>query len=338
MTWSADTNQSARDANQSDDAGEGALDTVLRVRLASPRGFCAGVERAIKTVEDALETFGAPVYVRHEIVHNAHVVNRLRAMGAVFVDELTDAPDDRPVILSAHGAPRSVHEEADRRRLTAVDATCPLVLKVHNEVRRHAARGDHVLLIGHEGHPEVIGVIGQAAPGTVTLVQSVEEADRVDPPAGGIAFATQTTLSLDDTKEIVEVLTRRFPHIRAPRTADICYATTNRQAAVKATAPGCDLFLVVGDPTSSNSVRLVETARRAGARDALLVSDPLNFNIGTARSARVIGVSSGASAPETLVEDLLARLAEVRTLSVETVEVAEENVLFKKPPMRAAAR
>ncbi len=305
----------------------------LRVRMASPRGFCAGVERAVAAVEAALHRYGPPVYVRHEIVHNAHVVNRLRAMGAVFVEEVAEAADDRPIVFSAHGAPRAAYAEAAAREMTAIDATCPLVLKVHNDVKRHAARGRHVILIGHAGHPEVNGVIGQTAPDAITLVQSCAEAARIEPPTGPLAYATQTTLSLDDTAAIIAVLERRFPHIAAPGAADICYATTNRQAAVKATAAGCDLFLVVGDTASSNSTRLVETARRAGARAAALVPDPAQFDVGAVQSAQVVGVSAGASAPETLVEELLARLAGARRLAIETIRVVEENVAFKQPPM-----
>ncbi len=308
---------------------------AARARVASPRGFCAGVERAIRIVEDALAAYGAPVFVRHEIVHNAHVVERLRRMGAVFVDALEQTPDDRPVIVSAHGAPKSVFDEAGRREIALIDATCPLVLKVHNEARRHAAAGRHVALIGHAGHPEVVGVIGQAPPGAVSLIETLADARAFEPPIagfkGGLAYATQTTLSVDDTREIVDMLKTRFPDIIGPSKADICYATSNRQAAVKAVAPGCDAFLVVGDPTSSNSRRLVETACDAGAREATLVPDPHAFDVETLAAASVIGVSAGASAPESLVEALLAKIAAARVLTVETIDVVDEDVTFRRP-------
>ncbi|MEO1014954.1 MAG: 4-hydroxy-3-methylbut-2-enyl diphosphate reductase [Pseudomonadota bacterium] len=316
------------------------IDERLRpidVRLASPRGFCAGVERAIRIVEDALAAYGAPVYVRHEIVHNAHVVGRLRRMGAVFVEDLKDAPSDRPVIVSAHGAPRSVYLEAGQREMTLIDATCPLVLKVHNEARRHAALGRHVALIGHADHPEIIGVIGQAPQGAVSLIETLDDAQAFHPPAaaveGGLAYATQTTLSVDETRDIVEALKARFPNIVGPSRADICYATTNRQAAVKAIAPDCDVFLVVGDATSSNSMRLVETARASGARRAALVSEPATFDAAELLDADVIGVSAGASVPEELVEDLLATIANARVLRVKAIEIVDEDVAFKQPAM-----
>ena len=306
---------------------------TLHVRLAGPRGFCAGVVRAIKMVEDALSVHGAPVYVRHEIVHNAHVVNRLRAMGAVFVDDIKDVPEDRPLILSAHGAPAAVYSEIGRRGMTSFDATCPLVLKVHNQTRRAVTEGRHVILVGHAGHPEVIGTMGQTPEGSVSLVETVEAAQRVTPPAGkALSYVTQTTLSVDETSEIVATLTKRFPEIRGPRRDDICYATSNRQEAVKQVAPGCDAFLVVGDPTSSNSERLVEAAHKAGARIALLVSDPLGFDLDLVREANIIGISAGASAPETLVEQLLERLAcSGRSLTLETIDVVVEDVTFKQP-------
>ncbi len=307
----------------------------LTVKLASPRGFCAGVERAIRTVEDALAEFGAPVYVRHEIVHNAHVVNRLKAMGARFVDELKEAPDDRPVIFSAHGAPQSVYEEATRRKMIAIDATCPLVLKIHNAIRHHAARGVHVILIGHEGHPEVVGALGQAPDGAVTLIETPEDAQTTLLPDKPLAYVTQTTLSVDETAEIIDILYRRFPRMTAPSRADICYATSNRQAAVKAIAPDVDAFFVIGDPESSNSRRLVETARANGAPFAMLTPSPAAFDCAVVNEAHCIGLSAGASAPEELVETLLAKLATIRDLRVETVDVAEENVTFKQPSQLA---
>lgn len=305
------------------------------MRLASPRGFCAGVERAIRTVEEALSLHGAPVYVRHEIVHNSHVVERLRAMGAVFIEDLADAPADRPIIFSAHGAPRSIHAEAQGRFVTMIDATCPLVQKVHAETRRHVARGRHVILVGHQGHPEVEGTMGQAPAGAVTLVQSLQDAETVEPPAGPLAYVTQTTLSVDDTAGIIAVLKARFPALDGPRTADICYATSNRQAAVKKISPGADLVLVIGSPNSSNSRRLVDTALAGGARAAMLVEHPAEFDPASIDAAGVVGVSAGASAPETLVETLLAKLAQRFELHIETVETVEENIVFKTPMLMA---
>ncbi|MHA7872375.1 MAG: 4-hydroxy-3-methylbut-2-enyl diphosphate reductase, partial [Hyphococcus sp.] len=230
----------------------------LTVRLAAPRGFCAGVERAIRTVEEALSIHGAPVYVRHEIVHNHHVVDRLRAMGAIFIEELADAPNDRPVIFSAHGAPRRAHEEAAARQMISIDATCPLVLKVHAQTRRHVANGRHVYLVGHENHPEVVGTMGQAPAGAVTLVETREDVAALNEHAGPKAYVTQTTLSVDDANVVIDALKTRFPDIVGPAKEDICYATSNRQQAVKAVAPGVELFVVIGSDTSSNSQRLVE--------------------------------------------------------------------------------
>ncbi|MEM6414752.1 MAG: 4-hydroxy-3-methylbut-2-enyl diphosphate reductase [Pseudomonadota bacterium] len=307
--------------------------TDLTVRLASPRGFCAGVSRAIRVVEDALSAHGAPVYVRHEIVHNAYVVERLKAMGAIFVDELANAPDDRPVVFSAHGAPKSVYDEAANRGLDAIDATCPLVFKVHNQTRRHASNGRHVILIGHANHPEVVGTIGQAPDGAVTLVENIDQAKTIELPPGPYAYVTQTTLSVDDTADIVSALRQRFPDITTPKKSDICYATSNRQAAVKAIADGCDAVLVVGDPMSSNSNRLVETATKAGAKWSLLINEPSDFDLHRLDDANVIGVTAGASAPEELVEKLLACIAEHRTIKIENVVVAKEDVTFKQPTM-----
>lgn len=308
---------------------------VLTIRLASPRGFCAGVERAIRTVEDALAEFGAPVYVRHEIVHNAHVVRRLQTMGAVFVDELENVPTDRPVVFSAHGAPRRAYLEVAERKLRAVDATCPLVLKVHSETRRHVDQGRHVILIGHAGHPEVVGTMGQAPLGAVTLVEAVADVAALTPPPGPLAWVTQTTLSVDETSAIVAALTRRFPAIVGPRTSDICYATQNRQDAVKKIAPGADIVLVVGSPASSNSRRLVETAIAAGAVRALLVDDPASFDLSEIAAAAIIGVSAGASTPEDLVEALLDRIASTRPIKIESIEHVREDVVFKQPMMMA---
>ncbi len=303
----------------------------LKVRLAAPRGFCAGVERAIRTVEEVLAIHGAPVYVRHEIVHNKHVVERLAAMGAVFVEELSQAPDDRPVIFSAHGAPRAAHDEAAARNLLTIDATCPLVLKVHNEARRHAAASRHIYLVGHANHPEVIGAMGQVAEDAITLVGSVSDVAALEDRDGPKAYITQTTLSVDDARTIIAALKVKFPAIAGPRKQDICYATTNRQNAVKATAPGVDLFVVIGSRTSSNSLRLVEVANRAGAKCAMLIEDADAFDADALKDVSVIGLSAGASAPEHLVEGFLKSLAEWRTLTIETIETASENIVFNTP-------
>lgn len=303
----------------------------LTVKLASPRGFCAGVERAIRTVEEALAAHGAPVFVRHEIVHNTHVVARLRAMGAVFVDEVADAREDRPLIVSAHGAPRAVFDAAAERNIALIDATCPLVQKVHSGARRQISRGRHVLLIGHAGHPEVEGTMGQSAPGTMTLIETAEDARKVSPPDGPLAYATQTTLAVDETADIIAILEQRFPHIDSPRSSDICYATTNRQTAIKRVAPGCDLALVIGSPASSNSLRLVDVALASGARSARLLDDPAQLDLQLLNDVSTLGITSGASAPEDLVELLLARLAQSFILTIETVETAVESVVFKTP-------
>jgi 4-hydroxy-3-methylbut-2-enyl diphosphate reductase len=307
----------------------------IKVRLASPRGFCAGVERAIRTVEEALCLHGAPVFVRHQIVHNAHVVERLEAMGAVFIEDLAEAPDSRPLIFSAHGVSRAVQKAAAERSMTTIDATCPLVQKVHAETRRQALKGRHVVLVGHAGHPEVEGTMGQVEPGAVTLVQTKEDAEALEPPPGPLAYVTQTTLSVDDSAEIIAILQRRFPSIEGPRTADICYATTNRQSAVKRIAPGADLVLVIGSPNSSNSRRLVDTAIAGGASTARLVEDPETCDLAALDQIDVLGITAGASAPEFLVERLLARLAKIYDLKIETVETAEENIVFKTPMLMA---
>jgi 4-hydroxy-3-methylbut-2-enyl diphosphate reductase len=311
----------------------------LKVLLAGPRGFCAGVDRAIKIVEEALKRHGAPVYVRHEIVHNRFVVESLERQGAVFVEELHEIPDDgQPVVFSAHGVPKSVPAEAASRRMFALDATCPLVGKVHREAERHHARGRHILLIGHAGHPEVIGTMGQLPEGEVTLVEDSEQARHVVPPAGReLAFTTQTTLSVDDTAEIVAILQARFPDIAGPAKEDICYATTNRQAAVKAIAArGAELVIVVGAPNSSNSVRLAEVARRAGAARALLVQRGADLDPALADGCATLGLTAGASAPEILVEEVLARLGTRFALDVEEVVVAEERITFRLPAGLAA--
>ena len=304
----------------------------LNVLLAGPRGFCAGVDRAIKIVEEAIRRYGAPVYVRHEIVHNRFVVERLERQGAVFVEELDEVPDGAPVVFSAHGVPKSVPEAAERRKLFYLDATCPLVSKVHREAEHHFARGRHILLIGHGGHPEVVGTMGQLPPGAVTLVEDAEQARTVAVPEGKpLAFITQTTLSVDDTADIVAALRERFPDVHAPAKEDICYATTNRQAAVKAIAPRAGLMVVVGAPNSSNSLRLVEVAERAGCPRAVMVQRGRDLDPAVADGVETIGITAGASAPEVLVEEVLARLAERFDLSIEEVVVAEERITFKLP-------
>lgn len=303
----------------------------ILVRLASPRGFCAGVERAIRTVEEALAIYGAPVYVRHEIVHNTHVVARLAAMGAVFVDSVDDAPADRPIVFSAHGAPKAAHDKAEARAFVKIDATCPLVLKVHSQTRRHIAAGRKVILIGHAGHPEVIGTMGQAPEGAVLLVETAKDVAALPDLQVPLAYATQTTLSVDETQDVLGALKARFPQIAGPAREDICYATSNRQQAVKATASGADLFIVIGSPTSSNSVRLVETARAAGAADARLLENAAAADWNHILKADTIGLSAGASAPETLVEEFLTELAARRTVVIETVETMREDIVFNTP-------
>jgi 4-hydroxy-3-methylbut-2-enyl diphosphate reductase len=303
----------------------------LTVLLASPRGFCAGVDRAIQIVERAIETYGAPVYVRHEIVHNRHVVDRLKALGAVFVEELDQCPEDRPVVFSAHGVPKAVPAAARARKMLYLDATCPLVSKVHVEAQRHYEAGREIVLIGHAGHPEVVGTMGQLPDGAVALIETVEDA-RVFQPRDpmNVAFVTQTTLSVDDTAEIVEALRARFPGIAAPHKEDICYATTNRQEAVKAIAGRADVLLVLGSANSSNSVRLAEVGRRAGA-GAYLIDDAGGLDFAWLEGARTVGVTAGASAPEVLVQGLLDRLAERFDVTLEEAEVARETVTFKLP-------
>jgi len=308
----------------------------ISVLLAAPRGFCAGVDRAIQIVEQAIRKWGAPVYVRHEIVHNRHVVERLEALGAVFVEELDDCPADRPVIFSAHGVPKSVPAEARAREMIYVDATCPLVSKVHVEAQRHFDAGHEIVLIGHAGHPEVIGTMGQLPEGAITLLETVEDAERFQPrDPSKLSFVTQTTLSVDDTAEMVGVLQRRFPGIAAPHKEDICYATTNRQDAVKAMAEQADLVLVIGSPKSSNSVRLVEVAKRAGARDARLVGSADDVDWSWFDGVRSVGVTAGASAPEDLVEALIAAIAARFDARVEEVRVTKEDVVFKLPRVLA---
>ena len=303
----------------------------LHVLIAAPRGFCAGVDRAIQIVELALERFGAPVYVRHEIVHNRFVVDRLRELGAVFVDELDEVPDDRPVVFSAHGVPKSVPAAASERGLQFVDATCPLVSKVHRQAERLIADGRHILFIGHAGHPEVIGTFGQVPEGSITLVETIEDARNVavDDPAT-LAFLTQTTLSVDDTAAIVDALKARFPSIQAPRSEDICYATSNRQAAVKAIAPLCDKMLVIGAPNSSNSLRLAEVAERIGA-PARLIERATDIDWDWLGQPKTLGVTAGASAPELLVREVLDALRERFDVTEEEADHSPERLSFKLP-------
>ena len=303
----------------------------LKILVANPRGFCAGVHRAIQIVEVALEKFGPPVYVRHEIVHNRYVVEGLERKGAVFVDELDQVPEGVPVVFSAHGVPKSVPEEAENRNLFYVDATCPLVSKVHREAERHHRDGCHIIMIGHAGHPEVIGTLGQLPEGSITLVETPADVARLpfaeDQP---LAFITQTTLSVEDAGEMVEALKNRFPQISGPKKEDICYATTNRQEAVRAIANQCDRMLVIGAPNSSNSLRLVEVSERNGC-PGRLVQRASDLDWKWLEGARTVGVSAGASAPEILVEEVLAALSKKYDVSLEDITTSEENVKFKLP-------
>jgi 4-hydroxy-3-methylbut-2-enyl diphosphate reductase len=303
----------------------------VKVLIAAPRGFCAGVDRAIQIVELALERFGAPVYVRHEIVHNRFVVDRLRELGAVFVDELDEVPDDRPVVFSAHGVPKSVPAEAQDRGLTYVDATCPLVSKVHRQAQRLIEEGRHILFIGHAGHPEVIGTFGQVPPGSMTLIETVDDVAALDlPDTANLAFLTQTTLSVDDTAAMVEALKARFPAIRAPRSEDICYATSNRQAAVMAIAPQCDRMLVIGAPNSSNSLRLAEVAERIGV-PARLIERAADIDWSWLGQPGTVGITAGASAPEVLVREVVDALRTRFQVTEEVVDHTPERMIFKLP-------
>jgi 4-hydroxy-3-methylbut-2-enyl diphosphate reductase len=303
----------------------------LRVLIAAPRGFCAGVDRAIKIVELAIERFGPPIYVRHEIVHNRFVVDRLRGMGAVFVDELDEVPDGRPVVFSAHGVPKLVPAAADARGLEYFDATCPLVSKVHRQAQRLMEAGRHILFIGHAGHPEVIGTFGQVPEGAMTLVETVEDAERVVPgDPENLSFLTQTTLSVDDTADIIAALTRRFPSIRAPKGEDICYATTNRQGAVKSIAPQCDRMLVIGAPNSSNSLRLAEVSERLGI-PSRLVQRAADIDWDWLGQPATLGLTAGASAPEVLVTEVLDALGQRFSVEVEEAAHVVEDMIFKLP-------
>ncbi len=304
----------------------------LTVLVAEPRGFCAGVDRAIQIVERALEKYGAPVYVRHEIVHNRFVVENLESQGAIFVEELDEVPDDAHVIFSAHGVPKSVPSNAEARGLAYLDATCPLVSKVHVEAERHHEANREILLIGHEGHPEVIGTMGQLPEGAVTLIETVEDAEALAPKdPENLAFITQTTLSVDDTAAIVAVLNRRFPSIVGPHKEDICYATTNRQAAVKAIAPDSDALIVIGAPNSSNSMRLVEVAERAGCAKAFLVQRAKDIDWSALEGISSVGVTAGASAPEVLVDEVIDAFKARYDVTVKPVTVSRERVQFKLP-------
>ncbi|MEM1275878.1 MAG: 4-hydroxy-3-methylbut-2-enyl diphosphate reductase [Pseudomonadota bacterium] len=304
----------------------------LTLYLAGPRGFCAGVVRAIEIVEMAIEKWGAPVYVRHEIVHNKHVVDDLAQKGAIFVEELEECPDDRPVIFSAHGVPKSVPAEAERREMLFVDATCPLVSKVHIEAERHSQRGLQIIMIGHAGHPETVGTMGQLPPGEVLLVETVEDVSTVEPrDATKLAYITQTTLSVDDTKDVVDALVARFPEIVGPHKEDICYATTNRQEAVKAMAPNIEALLVVGAPNSSNSRRLVEVGSAAGCSYSMLVQTAQDIDWRAIEGVRSVGLSAGASAPEVLIDGVVSAFQDRYDLTIERVITAEENVTFKVP-------
>jgi len=310
----------------------------LTILLASPRGFCAGVDRAIEIVEKSLAKFGAPVYVRHEIVHNKHVLEDLRGKGAIFVKELDEVPEGAPVIFSAHGVPKRVPEEAQRRKMIFVDATCPLVSKVHREAEMHHKTGHQIILIGHAGHPEVIGTMGQLPEGAVLLVETVADVEKLQvKDADKIAFVTQTTLSIDDTQEIVDALRKKYPHVTAPRKEDICYATTNRQLAVKDIAPRADAVIVIGSKNSSNSNRLVEVAKAYGAKQAFLADKAADIPWDKLKGMKVLGLTAGASAPETLVQQVINRAREDYEVTLETTVVAEETVTFKIPRILASS-
>ena len=304
---------------------------VMTLTLAKPRGFCAGVDRAVLIVEQALQQFGAPVYVRHEIVHNKRVVDGLRDKGAVFVNELHAVPDDRPVIFSAHGVPKTVPQAADARGLNWLDATCPLVSKVHIETERHFENNRHILLIGHAGHPEVIGTMGQVPDGAMTLIETIGDAETVTPPTGALAYATQTTLSVSDTAAIIAILKQRFPDIAEPHKEDICYATTNRQEAVQALARDTDCVLVIGASNSSNSQRLVEVARQAGCPRALLIGSADDIDWAQIDEAAHIGLTAGASAPEEITREVIDAFAARFALTVKEMAGRDEQVNFKLP-------
>ena len=308
-------------------------DKLIKVYLASPRGFCAGVDRAIEIVKKSLEKYGSPVYVRHEIVHNKHVVESLKKIGAIFVEELDEIKDkSRPVIFSAHGVPKSIPAQASDLKMEYIDATCPLVSKVHREAENLNRKGDHILLIGHRNHPEVIGTMGQIENGGIDLIESVNDAKNYQNISNKeLAYVTQTTLSVDDTKEIIAELKRRFPRIKEPKKDDICYATTNRQSAVKKIASFCDMFFVIGSRNSSNSVRLVEVAKKSGCENSLLIHSESEIPFDKIGACKTIGISSGASAPEILVEEFIKNLKKKYQIEIENTEVIKEDVTFKIP-------
>ena len=304
----------------------------IKILLAAPRGFCAGVERAIEIVKKSIDRYGAPVYVRHEIVHNKHVVDNLKKIGAIFVEELNEIKDKtRPVIFSAHGVPKSVPEEASSYKMEYIDATCPLVSKVHREAENLNKNGVHVLLIGHKNHPEVIGTMGQLPKGEIDLIENVEDVKNYNNKKEKLAFVTQTTLSVDDTKEIISALKNKFPNIREPKKEDICYATTNRQSAVKKIAEKCDMFFVIGSRNSSNSLRLVEVAKNSGCVNSRLMHSESSIPFEEIEKFNTIGVSSGASAPEILVDNFINSLKKQFTVKIDEVEIVKENITFKIP-------
>ncbi len=307
----------------------------LKIYLASPRGFCAGVDRAIEIVKKSIDKFGSPVYVRHEIVHNKHVVESLKKIGAIFVEEINEIKDkSRPVIFSAHGVPKQVPKEAEELNMKYVDATCPLVSKVHREAENMYKSGYHIILIGHKGHPEVIGTMGQIPENGITLVETIEDVKKIIfKKDEKLSFITQTTLSVDDTKEIIECLKKRFPQINEPKKEDICYATTNRQAAVKKIAKLCDMFFVIGSRNSSNSKRLVEVASKAGCNESELIHSESEIPLDKIGKCKTIGISSGASAPEIIVQDFISKIKEKYEVQIEEVEIVKENVFFKIPGM-----
>ena len=309
------------------------INKKLKIYLAAPRGFCAGVDRAIEIVKKSIKKFGAPVYVRHEIVHNKHVVDSLRKIGAIFVEELDEIEDKtRPVIFSAHGVPKSVPEQASNLKMNFVDATCPLVSKVHREAENLNKKNVQVLLIGHKNHPEVVGTMGQLDSGSIDLIENIEDAENYENVnSKKLAYITQTTLSVDDTKEIINTLKKKFPDINEPKKDDICYATTNRQAAVKKIADKCDMFFVIGSRNSSNSVRLVEVAKNSGCENSELIHSESTVPIDKIKNCTKIGISSGASAPEILVKEVIEKLRENFLLDIEEVEIVKENVTFKIP-------
>ena len=308
-------------------------DKQIKIYLASPRGFCAGVDRAIEIVKKSLEKYGSPVYVRHEIVHNKHVVESLKKIGAIFVEELDEIKDkSRPVIFSAHGVPKSIPEQAENLKMDYIDATCPLVSKVHREAENLNKKGDHILLIGHRNHPEVIGTMGQLENGGIDLIENIEDAKNYQNTSNKeLAYVTQTTLSVDDTKDIIAELKRKFPEIKEPKKDDICYATTNRQSAVKKIASFCDMFFIIGSRNSSNSVRLVEVAKKSGCENSLLIHSESEIPFDKIDKCKTIGISSGASAPEILVEEFINNLKKKYNIKIENTEVIKEDVTFKIP-------